>query len=86
MKAKKRLEARYQYKCRLCGEVHTHEVGGWNDFTIGSEMFVASHGNSPVFKKAKIHEISLVTYHVCASNGSFGVCDFIGVKKVEVIS
>jgi len=82
-KKKKRYQAEYQYKCRLCGKIYTHQIGGWDNNIIGSEMFVVTHGDSPIFDTGKIHKITPISYHLCRNDGSLGVCDFIGVKKVE---
>ena len=81
MKAKIRYQAEYQYRCRMCGQNHTYQIGGWDNDVIGTEIFVATHGNSPAFNNAKVHEIAVLSYHLC-KDGSLGVCDFIGVRKV----
>ncbi len=80
-----RYQAEYQYKCRLCGEIHTYQICGWDNDTLAAEVFVVTHGDSPAFDAGKIHKISPVSYHLCKTDeGSLGVCDFIGVKKVEI--
>lgn len=75
------MKAEDTYKCRLCGEKDALQTGGWDNDVIGSEMFIITHGDSPAFKEGKIHKIEAVSYHLC-KDGSLGVCDFIGVKKV----
>lgn len=66
----------------MCGEVYTYQIGGWDNDTIGNEMFLATHGDVPAFSNAKIHEMAIVSYHLCKDE-SLGVCDFIGVRKVK---
>jgi hypothetical protein len=83
MKNNKKYQAEYQYKCRLCGEIYVQEIGGWDNDSIASEMFIVTHGDSPAFDKGKIHKISPLSYHLCKRGIGFGVCDFIGIKKVE---
>lgn len=77
------MRAEYQYKCRLCGEVHTYEVGGWNNESIGEELFLATNGGGDKLLGKKVHEVKMITYHLCNDESrSMGICDFIGVKKV----
>lgn len=74
------MTAEYQYKCRLCNKVDNLATGGWDNEIIGSEMFIVTHGNSSAFDEGYTYKIAPLSYHLC-EDGSFGVCDFIGVKK-----
>ena len=86
MKKKIHYTAEYQYRCRMCGEIHTYEIGGWDNNICGTELFVATHGDNGVFQNAKhpVHEIAMVSYHLCKTDKSLGVCDFIGIRKVKM--
>ena len=67
-------EYRAIYKCRMCGEEYeTHNT--FND-EVDTQTYMAN-----MCIQRKKHNLPF-EHHVC-KDGSFGLSDFIGIRKVE---
>lgn len=73
-------EYRATYKCRMCGEEFVSAITGNADIAI-KQMVKVTIGIKPL--EFIGNPITETTMHSC-KDGSMGMADFLGFKKIEV--
>lgn len=76
-------EYRAIYKCRLCGEEYADSLISEHEAEKCFEKF--EKGKSIYRSISGRNDIPKVKVHICndGKDGSFGLSDFIGMRKVE---
>ena len=72
-------EYRAIYKCRLCGEEFVSAVTGSADIAIKNMVLMTAECD---MKQKIFNPVTKLSMHSC-KDGSMGLSDFLGFRKVE---
>lgn len=72
-------EYRAIYKCRLCGEEFVSAITGSADIVIKNMVIMTAECD---VKQKILNPVTKLSMHSC-KDGSMGLADFLGFRKVE---
>ena len=72
-------EYRAIYKCRLCGEEFVRAITGSADIVIKNMVIMTAECD---VKQKILNPVTKLSMHSC-KDGSMGLADFLGFRKVE---
>lgn len=72
-------EYRAIYKCRLCGEEFVSAITGSADIAIKNMVIMIAECD---LKQKILNPVTKLSMHGC-KDGSMGLADFLGFRKVE---